>query len=427
MIWKQTRIKAGGGGTAEAHVLKMTGNVSVTQLYGDFADLRDAEMLAEIEGQKYSLRHIVISPERAIDVGQVTDLIRIFDKEFGRADRRFVIMQHKKTRANGNAEADHYHVLMEEADSHGNILDSSHMYARNEKMARLAEIAFGHDLTKGRHNRAVAQAFAAEGNHFAVAAMLPLTEGRPARASFGSIALRKAERLGVDLPAIVHAISQANPTSLGATLAQLEKNHEIRFMQGGDQNVVLLITAAGKLIFNAFKSIAGVTDASTDAVLTDLSRARSRRDGSDNRKEAGGSYSVDVKRKKQLGCIRGYPVAEQATSAPPRDFGGRTSDGQRSPGPTPGAACADRSLDANAQRTSEQDRGAARTFGSDLRACRTAVRRVRRNKAAQAASHVIYDAVSGANSDFVILDDSDSDAAARFLRRFSDTYPREVL
>jgi hypothetical protein len=52
---------------------------------------------------------------------------------------------------------------------------------------------------------------------------------------------------------------------------------------------------------------------------------------------------------------------------------------------------------------------------------------VRRNKAAQAASHVIYDAVSGANSDFVILDDSDSDAAARFLRRFSDTYPREVL
>jgi hypothetical protein len=116
VIWKQTRIKAGGGGTAEAHVLKMTGNVSVTQLFGDFADLRDAEMLAEIEGQKYSLRHIVISPERAIDVGQVTDLIRIFDKEFGRADRRFVIMQHEKTRANGNAEADHYHVLMEEAD-----------------------------------------------------------------------------------------------------------------------------------------------------------------------------------------------------------------------------------------------------------------------------------------------------------------------
>jgi hypothetical protein len=268
---KGTRVRVGGGGNLVRHVSSTADNEVVEVIEGDLDMVDRAERTAARYGRKYGVRHIAISPDQELSRDELAQMVDNIVSEFagGTLDgRELAIVAHRKARADGSSVM-HYHVMISETALDGSVLDSSHMYARHEKLSRVAEVAFGHALTQGRHNRAVAHALMEEGNVAVAEAIRPLTEGPPAVANFSSKALAKSKRLGVDLPGIsrqLAAVADAPLEQRAAVMADLERDHPGLSFEKGDRRPVVLMRFEGEDISNANKAL-GIKAAQVDAIL----------------------------------------------------------------------------------------------------------------------------------------------------------------
>lgn len=251
MILKQTRVQVGGSGSLLAHITNEEDNDLVTVLHGNDSIPGDGDIIARMNNRKYGNRHIVISPQFALSPEQLNFVLALIfdelDPEGGIGDD-YLLMQHNKRRHDGLHDAPHYHLVINESMTAGHQLNQQMMYLKNEKIARLCELEFGHPLTKGKHNKAVVKHLEENGYLAEAEALRVLTSGSPALAAFSSKQLRRAERMRVDLPGIYYQVRDiSDPVQLAERLADIEEEHEVTVRLGDTRNV-FIIEKEGQII-----------------------------------------------------------------------------------------------------------------------------------------------------------------------------------
>lgn len=268
-----SRISSGGAAGTVAHVLNAENNETVEIIHGDPEQMNDLDQLAQVNGQKYSLRHFIINPEEDLTPEQWDRAIEMHKDEFGWGDREHTIVAHRKERANGSI-VEHRHLLVEDADDHGKILHIAHQFQRNEKLSRKMEHEFGHKLIKGKHNRAVIAALEKEGCNDVSDAMKEkrLDQGKPALAQFSSRMNARAKRLDVSLPTIANDCKKASGArGAGLALAIAERDQGV-IIRRGDRRDSVVLEKNGEVIANVNKMFKGTYN--TDVLLRALEDGR---------------------------------------------------------------------------------------------------------------------------------------------------------
>lgn len=331
MIIKQSRVKSGGSGNVIAHVLNEHDNEAVTVLRDDFDDLQVMEDIGQSVGRKYGIRHFIVSPDEALKSDQIDQVVSELSREFGFENRSVSIVAHAKTRADGG-DAPHFHILVSELNRQNRVMDSSKMFARNEKVARKLEVMFGHDLQKGRHNKAVEQALRSEGHSDIADRMAPLTEGPPPNSAFSAKQHARAKRLGINLPRIaaeVQFISDLPIKEKAQKLKEIGDKYDVVFKQGDKRSVLTIQTKTGDLIGNANKA-AGLKDFKEVAKIgRELRRSADAGDegpANQTSRKAGQRTEADRRNQRTGGIDRSQrPVTDKptGTKGPERGASGR--------------------------------------------------------------------------------------------------------
>jgi hypothetical protein len=274
MNLKQTRIAVGGAKNVVSHVHKTDENESVRVLEGDVNDiLFDAELDARALGRSKSIRHIVISPDQELTDDQRNEAIQMIRDEFAMGDRPIYLVEHVKARADGT-KIPHFHGLVPETYGAGAQIDHAHFKRRNEKLARKMEFAFGHNLTKGKHNKSVYNALNADGDKAAAAAIKHLTEEKPALAKYGDKSHQKAKRAGYNLPSISEALAAlqgAKPADIAAGLNELCEAHGVTVQKSDRRAAILIVGDDGTVLKNANRSLK-IKAAQVDSILENVGK-----------------------------------------------------------------------------------------------------------------------------------------------------------
>jgi len=157
MIVKSARMKTSAQGISATcrHVFHGSDNEKITVLQGSEFDVRAELGRAKAVGSQYSVRHIKISSYEDMTDEKLFKLVKKYAKEFKANPASATIVRHDKPRADGKASSHHYHIYFPEVLANGKIIDSSFSKIREEKIARIAEIDFGHKPVVGKHNASV--------------------------------------------------------------------------------------------------------------------------------------------------------------------------------------------------------------------------------------------------------------------------------
>lgn len=262
MIITSSRIRARSGHKAvAAHVLRGKDNEKITILSGGEHQLADAVDDAKRWGRAYGIRHFTINPAVSISREQAAEVLQELATEFQFDPAEATVIEHQKRRADGKGHDRHWHVLVSEVDAiTGRCMSSSHTYARQEKVARVAEIRFGHPVTPGRHNKAVVEALRREGR-LEIAQKLEaagITQGQLPHSAFTAEQHQEAKRKGLDLPAAKSVVAAAwqrsdSAKALSAALAE----HGLTIRQGEKRDTWILTDEKGRFL-GALHRLAGV-------------------------------------------------------------------------------------------------------------------------------------------------------------------------
>lgn len=159
MILKSNPIRtASGSGAIWHHLVEKTGDNERIQVWkGRRQDIEDCIADATAFNRVNAVQHFQISSREKLTTEQFADCITMLAQEFGfRASDVALAVIHTKTRHDNEADNRHCHILVRTTNAEtGKVLDVSHRYERQEKVARLFELKHGLELTKGRHNLAV--------------------------------------------------------------------------------------------------------------------------------------------------------------------------------------------------------------------------------------------------------------------------------
>ena len=284
---KATRIStASGAGKIGAHVLNGADNEEVHVLHGSPDDMRDMVEDARDVGAQYAMRHVIISPKEAVTRAQAEKIAADWLAEFKADDRPWMLVEHKKARADGSFDK-HWHLIVGEVSpSTGRVLDNRADFARHEKLARLAEIELGHQLVVGRHNAAVFHALNAEGRTAEAGAMKHLTIAELPHSAFTSNAFQVAKRKGTSLSQIREQVRSAwersdDARSFSAALAE----QGLAIEQGRKKHIVIGTNKDGQRVeFGSIDRLAKVPNAAVTARMStqkedrDDHRGRTERD-----------------------------------------------------------------------------------------------------------------------------------------------------
>lgn len=168
MIIKQTRIPVGDGAALQAYLMNPGENERVESLSGELSTIRDNDLISRLHGRTYGTRHIIISPDKRLNMDELGKVLSAVAQEFGVPDgslQRMCIVRHEKQRTDRRDGARvHYHVALPEVDDlTGRVMSSSFSKMRCEKVSRLAELVLGHEIIPGRFNREAYSALQAAG------------------------------------------------------------------------------------------------------------------------------------------------------------------------------------------------------------------------------------------------------------------------
>ncbi|GAC89074.1 hypothetical protein NBRC3257_1505 [Gluconobacter thailandicus NBRC 3257] len=159
MILKSNPIKTSSGSGAIFHHLveKTDENEHILLWKGRRQDVDDCIADAAAFHRVNAVQHFQVSSKEKLTDEQFADCITMLAREFGfQASDVCLAVIHTKTRHDGKADNRHCQFLVRTTNAEtGKVLDVSHRYERQEKVARLFELKHGLELTKGRHNVAV--------------------------------------------------------------------------------------------------------------------------------------------------------------------------------------------------------------------------------------------------------------------------------
>nr|WP_249197393.1 hypothetical protein [Gluconobacter wancherniae] len=170
---------------------------------------------ARAAGRTYSNRHFSVSPEEATTRDQAQGVFQSIAAEFGFDLADATVVEHQKSRQDGQGYERHWHVIAPELSPDGSTLDSKFMRARQEKLGRLSEIRLGHPITHGKHDKAVLAAMQRDGLPEAVrfAELVRWREFGPGagepKSAYSSETHQILRRNGLRTPAIKAAVSAA--------------------------------------------------------------------------------------------------------------------------------------------------------------------------------------------------------------------------
>lgn len=134
MIIQATRIaREGGIHYLARHLLdKPLENERIEVLAGDRAALHDAQVIANLKGCRYAVRHWSISPEQEMTPAQLSTFMKSVEAEFnvGMTRPRLIVRHVKDGRS-------HFHVAIAEVDPESlRVLDCRNDFHRLERLAR---------------------------------------------------------------------------------------------------------------------------------------------------------------------------------------------------------------------------------------------------------------------------------------------------
>lgn len=202
MIIKSTRIKTKSGTkNIKNHLLnKPEDNEIIRVLHGDDSDFDTFYDFAKEDKTMYSLRHFSINPGQKWTNKQMSETIDKIREEYGAKDRPYIAVGHSKKLADGT-DNKHIHLIIPERWL-GKTLDNKFAYQRNEKISRMCEFDFGHEITTGKHNRAVGHSLEDNEKYKELSKiMLEVHANKPRPvASYSSNDLQISKRKGIDLP-----------------------------------------------------------------------------------------------------------------------------------------------------------------------------------------------------------------------------------
>ena len=163
MIIKSYRLRAKWSLRAfKRHVFRGRENETIAVLRGSEGDLDFYQRTARTAGRTHGIRHVIVASDEEIGAERLLQVADMLAKEFGFDPQITVCVLHRKTRKDGQKVA-HLHLMVPETDPvSGKLLDSSHSFPRQEKIARIAEFRFGLKHLRGRHLPSVAKAAKAE-------------------------------------------------------------------------------------------------------------------------------------------------------------------------------------------------------------------------------------------------------------------------
>jgi hypothetical protein len=165
----------------------------------------------------YAVRHFIIAPREPIDRSQALTVLSMLGHEFGFDPMAATVFEHFKPRVADAGSSVHWHALVPEVDpATGRVLDCRHSYPRHEKIARHAEVLFGHASTPGAHQAAVLARLQSDGDKELVRSLqeVGMNERSPRpKEAFSSAAHQMAKRVGIDLPAIRATVRTAWSTT----------------------------------------------------------------------------------------------------------------------------------------------------------------------------------------------------------------------
>jgi len=161
-----TRIKVASKSGPHAlirHVFEGKDNEAIAIIQGGRHMVRAAHEDARAAGRTYSNRHFSVSPEMATTRDQAQQVFQSIAQEFGFNLDDATVVEHQKSRQDGQGYERHWHVMVPEIRPDGTALDNRFMRARQEKLGRLSEIRLGHPITHGKHDKAVLAAMQRDG------------------------------------------------------------------------------------------------------------------------------------------------------------------------------------------------------------------------------------------------------------------------
>ena len=237
--------RGAGGPALGRHLAKASGNDAVVELQGrGLIALGIRDQVAELTAlgsharTRTPLYHVHADPPADCPwtPAEREAYWRMFEAEFGVADRPFAAVLHRK---DGR---DHEHRVYLRIRADGTAIRLDHDHARREKLSRLFEFGRGDALVAGAHDRSVAAALEREGRRDAAAAMRAsgvLERPRP-RAPVRPRERAQQERTGVllaDVGAAVLAAWRASDTGPAFRAALAE--HGLRLAHGDRAAIVV--------------------------------------------------------------------------------------------------------------------------------------------------------------------------------------------
>ncbi|GBQ61383.1 hypothetical protein AA103196_0006 [Ameyamaea chiangmaiensis NBRC 103196] len=256
MIIQTRAIKASSGATDTAtHIFSGEKNEQIEVLEGSEFQLNNAMQTAQSENLKYGFHHFKISPKEALSREQFSDVLNDLSNEYKFDKDDITVVEHTKPRATQDAYNKHWHVIVPHyQQEQKKALDTKNSYARNEKIARLAEIKNGHAIVQGQHNKAVYMQLLDENKTAEAELVKPLIDLERTSQAHTVNQQRKAEKNGIDLPTEKQAIKslwQASDNLKAFKSALQSQGYEIKAGQKANTYIIekngLFVGSANRL------------------------------------------------------------------------------------------------------------------------------------------------------------------------------------
>lgn len=148
------RLRTAYGPTqSKNHIARGDDNEEIIAVQGEDRDIDDMFHDAAALGKEYAVRHIIIAPKEPMTIEAMMLVLAMMAAEFNFDIKRAFVRVHRKARITPDAYEYHLHALVPEYDDDGRVVDSSHNYRRQEKIARISEHHEGHEPLRGKHNQ----------------------------------------------------------------------------------------------------------------------------------------------------------------------------------------------------------------------------------------------------------------------------------
>lgn len=228
------------------HVFYGSDNEKITVLQGSEFDVRAELGRARSVGSQYAVRHIKASSYEDMTDEQLFSLVKKYAREFKADPSSATIVRHDKPRADGKASGHHYHVYFPEVLANGKIMDSSFSKIREEKIARIAEIDFGHKPVLGKHNASVIKDLEKSGQKYyadIIRRNTPSLDPKDApNASYSDKQFRRAKISGIALNEVRQTLKELriSSESFGQMIESLDA-HNLEIRKGDKPNTYIIV------------------------------------------------------------------------------------------------------------------------------------------------------------------------------------------